>query len=77
MLQRHLAGAGLDVFEKEPYEGPLTRMDNVIFTAHIRASTRASRYLMELGAAEDCIKVLKGEQPTNDAILDALEEQVP
>ncbi len=24
LLQKHLAGAGLDVFEKEPYEGPLT-----------------------------------------------------
>lgn len=76
LFQKHLAGVALDVFEKEPYEGPLARLDNVVLTAHIGASTRASRYLMELGAAEDCIKVLKSEQPTHDAILETLEEQV-
>jgi len=68
LLQRHLGGAALDVFEKEPYEGPLTRLDNVVFTAHMGASARESRYLMELGAAEDCIRVLKGEKPAHDAI---------
>jgi D-3-phosphoglycerate dehydrogenase len=69
LLQKHLAGAALDVFEHEPYEGPLTRMENVIFTAHMGASARASRFLMELGAAEDCVRVLKGERPKHDAIL--------
>jgi len=68
LLQRHLGGAALDVFEKEPYEGPLTTMNNVVLTAHIGASTRASRFLMELGAAEDCIRVLKGRKPKYDAV---------
>lgn len=61
LAQRHFGGAALDVFEVEPYAGPLCRMENVILTAHIGASARASRYLMELGAAEDCIRVLKGQ----------------
>lgn len=68
LLQKHLGGAALDVFEKEPYEGVLTQMDNVIFTAHMGASARASRFLMEKGAAEDCIKVLKGLEPAHDAL---------
>ena len=73
LLQKHLGGAALDVFEKEPYEGPLTRMDNVVMTAHMGASAHASRYLMELGAAEECIRVLNGEPPENDAIKDSQE----
>jgi len=62
---KHFAGAALDVFEKEPYEGSLTKYDNVLLTAHIGASARQSRFLMELGAAQDCIRFLKGEPPEN------------
>lgn len=72
LLQKHLGGAALDVFETEPYEGPLTRLDDVVFTAHMGASARMSRFLMELGAAEDCIRVLNGERPAHDAIKDQL-----
>jgi D-3-phosphoglycerate dehydrogenase / 2-oxoglutarate reductase len=68
LLQGHIGGAALDVFEKEPYEGPLSKLDNVVLTAHIAASARASRYLMELGAAEDCIRALQGEIPKHDAL---------
>ena len=67
LLQKHLGGAALDVYKNEPYRGLLTKMDNVILTAHIAASARASRYLMELGAAEDCIRVLNNEQPKHNA----------
>jgi D-3-phosphoglycerate dehydrogenase len=72
LLQKHLGGAALDVFESEPYEGPLTRMDNVILTAHIGASASRSRFLMELGAAENCIRILRGGRPAHDAIADEL-----
>jgi len=68
LAQNHLGGAALDVFEKEPYEGSLTRFDNVVLTAHIAASARKSRYLMELGAVEDCIRVLNGKTPINNAL---------
>ena len=50
-----LKGAALDVFSDEPYMGPLRYLPNVIFSAHIGASARASRRLMELGAAEAVI----------------------
>ncbi len=73
LVQRHLGGAALDVYENEPYEGPLTKLDNIVLTAHIGASARQSRYLMELGASEDCIRVLNGESPRNDALKGVLE----
>ncbi len=72
LLQRHLAGAALDVFETEPYEGPLTDLDNVLLTAHLGASARLCRYNAELGAVMDCIRALKGEKPENDAVADEL-----
>jgi len=73
LAQNHLGGAALDVYENEPYEGPLTKLDNVVLTAHIAASARQSRYLMELGATEDCIRVLNGKPPNNDALKDTFE----
>ncbi|MFQ5864012.1 MAG: phosphoglycerate dehydrogenase [bacterium] len=73
LLQKHLGGAALDVFEKEPYEGVLTQLDNVILTAHMGASAQASRFLMETGAAEDCIRALNGEKPEHDAIMETFE----
>jgi len=73
LIQKHLGGVALDVFENEPYEGPLTNLDNTVLTAHIGASARQSRYLMELGATEDCIRVLSGETPNKDALRDMSE----
>ena len=70
VIQNHLEGAALDVFKHEPYEGQLTKLQNIIFTAHMGASAKGSRYLMELGAAEDCIRVLKGEMPKFNALTD-------
>jgi len=65
LINHHMAGAALDVFEKEPYEGCMTGMDNVILTAHHASSDRLSKYLMELGAVENCIQLINGEIPEN------------
>lgn len=62
---RYIGGAALDVFDQEPYEGPLTKLDNVILTAHIGSSTTYGRYMMELEATQDCIRVLEGKEPNN------------
>lgn len=69
LIQNHLGGAALDVFTSEPYEGKLTKLDNVIFTAHMGASAHKSRYLMELGAAEDCINFINRSKFNNDALI--------
>ncbi len=71
LRDKRLSRAALDVFEDEPYDGPLTRMENVALTAHMGASAHHSRYLMELGAAEDCVRVLEGEPPKHSAFEDS------
>ena len=48
-----LAGAALDVFEKEPYDGPLAKMPQVLCTPHVATLTRASRSAMELRCARN------------------------
>ena len=74
MQNQHLGGVALDVFENEPYEGPLVEFENVIFTAHIGASAKACRFKMELEAAQDCLRVLKGEKPVNPVMEDLFDE---
>jgi len=55
----HLSGAALDVFDHEPYTGPLTRLDNVILTPHIGSYAREARVEMEIQAAENLIEGLR------------------
>jgi len=62
-----LAGAGLDVFEREPPdpENPLFKLDNVVVTPHMASHTVESLRRMAIEVAEGVVKVLKGETPTN------------
>ncbi len=55
-----LAGAYLDVFEAEPYKGPLTQVDNVLLTPHIGSYARESRLRMETEAVENLLDSLQG-----------------
>ena len=54
-----LAGAAVDVFEKEPYDGPLKELDNVILTPHIGSYAKEARIKMEIEAVENLIKGLE------------------
>ena len=55
----HLSGAALDVFDHEPYTGPLTQLDNVVLTPHIGSYAREARIEMEIQAAENLIQELR------------------
>lgn len=54
----HLGGAALDVYAKEPYEGPLKEMDNVILTPHIGSYAREARIIMETDTIKNLLDVL-------------------
>lgn len=51
----HLAGAALDCFENEPYDGEMAQLEQVVLTAHMGSYARESRQLMELEAADNLL----------------------
>lgn len=54
----HLAGAALDCYAKEPYDGPLKDMDNVILTPHIGSYAKEARIIMETDTIKNVLAVL-------------------
>jgi D-3-phosphoglycerate dehydrogenase / 2-oxoglutarate reductase len=54
-----IAGAWLDAFEEEPYEGLLCSYRNVILTPHVGSYTAECRSRMEGEAVENLIKALE------------------
>jgi phosphoglycerate dehydrogenase-like enzyme len=65
IVANHLAGAGLDVFEKEPPDpsNPLLHMDQVVVTPHVATGTLDSLQAKATFYAENIRRVLAGEQP--------------
>ena len=53
-----LSGAAIDVFEQEPYTGPLKELENVILTPHIGSYAKEARVEMEKQAVENLLKGL-------------------
>ncbi|MEM1575830.1 MAG: hydroxyacid dehydrogenase [Nitrososphaerota archaeon] len=60
-----IAGAALDVFEKEPIskDNPLIEFDNVILSPHMSAHTEEFFIDAAVTIAEDVLRVLKGKKP--------------
>jgi D-3-phosphoglycerate dehydrogenase / 2-oxoglutarate reductase len=65
LRDKKLAGAGLDVWEKEPppADHPLLKFDNVIASPHTAGVTREARENMGRIAAEQIIMTLDGKRP--------------
>jgi D-3-phosphoglycerate dehydrogenase / 2-oxoglutarate reductase len=60
-----LGGAALDVFSKEPYDGPLLELDNVVLTPHLAASTAEAQDRAGVIVAEQVAAALEGGLVTN------------
>jgi len=54
-----LRGAAIDTFGREPYDGPLRALDQVVLTPHIGSYARAARVAMEREAAENLLRGLR------------------
>ena len=62
-----VAGAWLDSFSSEPYNGPLQNYEQVILTPHMGSYTRECRKQMELEAVTNLIKALERcQQDSNE-----------
>lgn len=60
-----IAGAGLDVYEKEPIDprNQLLALDNVVLLPHMGSATTQTRSAMSVRAAQNLLAVLKGTPP--------------
>jgi len=59
-----IAGAGLDVYAREPLVDPrLLGLENVVLLPHLGSATRETRTAMALLAAQNVLAVLAGDQP--------------
>ena len=54
-----IAGAGIDVFSVEPYNGPLLQCENALLTCHMGSYARETRVLMEMEAVNNLIAALR------------------
>ena len=69
-----IAGAGLDVYEKEPRLIPgLAKLENVVLLPHIGSATEDTRGQMAVVAAKNAITMLRGERPPNIVNPEVLE----
>ncbi len=59
LKEGHLAGAALDVFDEEPYQGKLAELDNVVLTTHIGSYAREARIAMEKEAVANLLTGIK------------------
>jgi D-3-phosphoglycerate dehydrogenase len=61
-----MAGAAIDVYEKEPpaKDNPLMSMSNVLLTPHNASQTKECMVRMALHAAQGIDEVLSGKRPT-------------
>jgi D-3-phosphoglycerate dehydrogenase len=54
-----LAGAAIDVYTKEPYDGPLCDLDNIIMTPHLGSYAKEGKLQMEIDAVKNFIKTVE------------------
>ncbi len=54
-----LAGAAIDVYTREPYDGPLCDLDNIIMTPHLGSYAKECKLKMEVDACRNLINALK------------------
>jgi len=65
LKENKIAGAGLDVLDQEPPapDNPLFLLDNVVLTPHVAGFTDEGKRRMGVTAAEDILRVFRGEKP--------------
>jgi glyoxylate reductase len=60
-----IAGAGLDVYENEPFIHPGLKRANVVLAPHIASASLETRTKMACIAAENVVALFTGRRPAN------------
>ena len=66
MSEGHLGGAAIDVFEHEPYTGPLAQIERCLLTSHMGSMSVDCRTRMEIEATDEAVRFLTGKPLTSE-----------
>ena len=58
IIDKKIQGAAMDVFNKEPYDGPLLNYDEIITTPHIASTSKSVRYNMEKTSCRNLLRLI-------------------
>jgi D-3-phosphoglycerate dehydrogenase / 2-oxoglutarate reductase len=61
LKEGHLGGAAIDVFEQEPYDGPLREIEKCLLTSHLGSMSIDCRIRMEIESTEEVVRFAKGQ----------------
>ena len=75
MQSGHLSGVAIDVFEKEPYYGPLKEIEQCLLTAHMGSMSVDCRSRMEIESTEEAIRFLTGKELESEVPQDEYDVQ--
>ncbi|MFN8413196.1 MAG: NAD(P)-dependent oxidoreductase [Anaerolineales bacterium] len=56
-----IKGAAIDVFEREPYTGELSTLENCLLTSHMGSMSQDCRARMEIEATQEAVRFLRKE----------------
>ncbi|WP_092472716.1 phosphoglycerate dehydrogenase [Desulfotruncus arcticus] len=77
MKEGKVAGAALDVFEKEPNtDSPLLELNNFIATPHLGASTAEAQLNVAVDVAEEIVEALQGKVVRNTVNIPSISPEV-
>ena len=66
LINKTIAGAGLDVYENEPkVNEKLLKLNNVVLLPHLGSATVETRTAMATTAANNALEILSGNKPLN------------
>jgi len=62
-----IGGAAIDVYDAQPLppDSPLFACPRLLMTPHVAGLTATSLRQMSVGAAEEMLRILRGERPLN------------
>ena len=75
MKSGYLCGAAIDVFEREPYYGPLREVERCLLTAHMGSMSVDCRARMEIESTEEAIRFLTGKKLESEVPLEEYDLQ--
>ena len=76
MQSGHLSGAAIDVYEQEPYSGPLKEIERCLLTSHMGSMSVDCRKRMEIESVEETLRFLAGKPLKNEVPMEEYDLQI-